>query len=387
MQLMKIKDSVQQIAEAVAAILKMEVEVADVRMVRVAGTGMAQQGVLSSIVGQYIYQSVLQTGEAAIVKNPGNHSVCKPCSFYGKCLEMGEICCPIIVDGKSVGVIGLLAFNEEQRWRLFQDEEAVISFLQKMADLIASKLREYRIYKEQQITVKKLTTVMDYLDKGVISVDNYDRVTHINSKAKQDLGISRLSDQNELNRKIQLVLGVLRNKGNDLTNKKICLDICGEEKEFIISRTPIVVNQAIVETLITLDSLDQMVQIVQNKGGNEKEKVLNHILGSSKDVVRCKEMAVKIAGTDSTALILGESGTGKSCLPVLSTRPANAGTADLFRSTAGPFRSNYWRASCLVTKKGRSQVREKEERSESLKWLTAEPSFLMKSETCLCTYR
>lgn len=87
-RLLNIRDTVQQVAEAVAAVLKVEVEIADEHLMRVADTGKAQMNVLRTMAGEdHVYQSALRTGEPLIIQNPGFNEICKPCMHYGNCRE------------------------------------------------------------------------------------------------------------------------------------------------------------------------------------------------------------------------------------------------------------------------------------------------------------
>lgn len=143
MRLADIQKTVQQIAEAVAAVVKVEVEIADDQLMRVAGTGKTQRNVLRSMAGEdFAYQWTMRTGQALVIRDPGHEEVCKPCVHREACPETGEISCPIFLDDKPIGVIGLLAFDRDQRERLFENQANIINFLEKMADLLAAKLKD-----------------------------------------------------------------------------------------------------------------------------------------------------------------------------------------------------------------------------------------------------
>lgn len=132
MPLCEIQESVQQIAEAVASVLQVEVEIADHELVRIAGTGRTQAGILRTMAGEdHVYRSSLFAGQPVVIANPGADERCGPCIHFGNCAETGEICCPIRLDGNDIGVIGLLAFDQKQRERLFADVDAILHFLQK----------------------------------------------------------------------------------------------------------------------------------------------------------------------------------------------------------------------------------------------------------------
>ncbi|WP_426983802.1 sigma-54 interaction domain-containing protein [Brevibacillus borstelensis] len=165
MSLREIADSVQQIAEAVASVLHVEVEIADHQLLRIAGTGKTEPGRLQAMAGEdFVYQAALRTGQPVVIDSPGTDPLCRPCMHYGNCAETGEICCPIRVNGIGVGVIGLLAFDQKQRDRLFSDVDSIFLFLQKMAELIAMQIKEHQMYREQQLALERLQAAMQQDD-------------------------------------------------------------------------------------------------------------------------------------------------------------------------------------------------------------------------------
>ncbi|MFY0546043.1 sigma 54-interacting transcriptional regulator [Brevibacillus sp. H7] len=311
MPLLDIQETVQQIAEAVASVLKVEVEIADQHLVRIAGTGRTQPGILRTMAGEdFVYQSSLCTGEPVVITRPGEDELCRPCEHYGHCKETGEICCPIKVDGKGIGVIGLLAFDQAQRDRLFLDVHSILNFLQKIAELIATKVKEHEMYQEQQLTLKKLLVVMDDLDKAVITVDQQDRLIQLNNRARQYL---RLPDSGEAaDRQAKEVIRTIREAdASGVTPKKVVLAVAGQRKEFIFAIKPIDLDGRTVEWVITLDDVNEVVAIAKQVGGLERANEFDRILGNSPAITQAKEVAMRVAQSDSTVLLRGESGSGK----------------------------------------------------------------------------
>ena len=92
MDLMDIQPVVQRIADAIAAVLKIEVEIANHHFIRVAGTGEQKISILHKMEGDLVYQSAIRTGQPVIIENPGYEQVCERCRFYENCSETGEIC-------------------------------------------------------------------------------------------------------------------------------------------------------------------------------------------------------------------------------------------------------------------------------------------------------
>ena len=117
-----IKTTVQQTADAIAAALKIEVEIADADLIRVAGTGKYKSRSGSPMNDGFVYRHVMKTGDAVIIDNPGYNGLCQPCPCRGNCLELAEVAIPIRVEDKIIGVIGLVSFDEEQTERLMETQ-------------------------------------------------------------------------------------------------------------------------------------------------------------------------------------------------------------------------------------------------------------------------
>ncbi len=138
----KIKHTVQKTAEAIADALKIEVEIADSSLLRVASTGQYKELCGNFMVEGFVYEHVLHTGNTVIIEKPGAHELCKPCPHIGNCCESGEIAAPILLGDKPVGVIGLIGFDAVQAKQLMDNKEWIVQFLVKMAVLIASNLSD-----------------------------------------------------------------------------------------------------------------------------------------------------------------------------------------------------------------------------------------------------
>lgn len=79
MPLREIQERVQQIAEAVASVLQVEVEIADHQLLRIAGTGQTQPGVLRTMAGEdHVYRASLFAGQPVVITHPGEDDRCKP---------------------------------------------------------------------------------------------------------------------------------------------------------------------------------------------------------------------------------------------------------------------------------------------------------------------
>ena len=75
-------------------------------------------------------------------------------------------------------------------------------------------------------------------------------------------------------------------------------------------------------------------------------------MGESEPVCRVKEILRRMAATESPVLLIGETGTGRSCSPTRSTAPPSGAAVPSWPSTWRPCRRICWRASCSATRRG-----------------------------------
>jgi transcriptional regulator with GAF, ATPase, and Fis domain len=184
-----IQSTVQQTAEAIRDVLKIEVEVVDADMVRIATTGQYEEQCGQIMVEGFVYQHVLKTGKTVVVENPGYHELCKPCPRQGQCSEDAEIAAPIMVDNKPIGVIGLVSFNPQQTNHLLENKDWLLRFIEKMAELISSTISTSVAVEEAAAPLLNLDDMeREAIIKALAGVSGLARSKE---KAAELLGISR----------------------------------------------------------------------------------------------------------------------------------------------------------------------------------------------------
>ena len=114
MDLIKIVSNVQKISEAISSVIRVDVTVVDNNYNRIAGTGRYRNCIGEKVNEKSAFGFALTQGESFIIENPRKHFTCLECENVQNCKEFAEVCCPIHVGNDTVGVIGLIAFEEEQ---------------------------------------------------------------------------------------------------------------------------------------------------------------------------------------------------------------------------------------------------------------------------------
>ncbi|QFT87706.1 Transcriptional regulatory protein ZraR [Bacillus sp. THAF10] len=307
MDLMEIQPAVQRIADAIAAVLKIEVEIANKHFIRVAGTGEQKSSVLHKMEGDLVYQSALRTGGPVIIENPGYEEVCERCKFYQNCSETGEICTPITYKGQPIGVIGLLAFNEEQRRRLFENKEDILSFLYKMAELLSSKLHEHEMVEQLTRSSEKMARLINLVNEGIVVLDGNGIIQETNVKARILLEIEE--EACELPPNVRSLFKEIV-QDTAVEHQPFTVEINGRSKSFFIVKQKLSSIGRYTEFLLILQDIHEIQYLAEKVTKNQK-RAFDKIVGTSAQIKEVKEYAYNVSQSPSTILIQGESGTGK----------------------------------------------------------------------------
>lgn len=138
--LMKIQPFIQAYVQAIASILESDVTVVDNELIRVAGTGDYLAEIGSTVSHGNFFQKVLSTGEYGIIRDVAEDPNCVGCEKRSYCRELANLAYPIFQEQTVVGVISIIAFQEEQRENLLRNTAKLEEFLKYMSVLLESKL-------------------------------------------------------------------------------------------------------------------------------------------------------------------------------------------------------------------------------------------------------
>lgn len=315
--LWEIKETAQDIAEAITAAIGIEVEIIDDQLIIVAGTGrytekIGQLEEDGNIESGYIYSHILKTGEEYVVADAQSDD------FYRACeQELAEVCCPITSGSRIIGLIGLVAFTEAQRSLLLQRQRELMVFLRRMAYLLSGKVSETKMANE-------LKSIIDTIHHGVIAVDRQGFITLSNETAEKLIGLGRSR--------------LIGHHLNSIWPESPVMDVIAtgagyKDREEMYRRhtdtaavlhvfttvTPILSHkypadrQAVGAVVSFRDAADvhKLVYEITEKG---EDSSLHEMIGRSERIEEVKAYADKVSRSNSTILITGESGTGKGLL-------------------------------------------------------------------------
>lgn len=308
-----IRADVQQVAEAVAAALGVEVEIVDEELRVVGGTGPYRRRVGDQEEAGYMYERVLTTGAYYVVPEPASDPTYDPSVRRGTTLERAELCCPISLGPQIIGVMGLVAFDDAQRARLLSQADHLLQFMGRMADLLAGRLQADMARQHLAETSSRLEAILGSLHEGVLSVDRHGVITHCNSAAGLILGQeeSRLVGQ-----PVAAVLpdsGIVRvlETGKGYVEEEEVCQTGDRPLHLVVTSTPIPGTGGAVALF---RDIGQVRRLVYNLGLGARAVTFDEIRGVSAALREVGAQARQIAHSPATVLITGESGTGKDML-------------------------------------------------------------------------
>ena len=301
-----IQQAVIKYAHLIEQVTKVDVEIVDTKLKRIAGTGMKNMNLSKSMASEgNIYNHVLKTGQPCYIDNPREHELCKACLKKDNCHELLELVMPIDVSGEIIGVIGLICFNEAAKSRVTSNFTLYWEFTRTIADFISAKAFEHQDTVRTMRRMGVLNKVISHVSEGLLLLRQDGFIQGANTSAREQLSCNNLEgtrvsveetgdmilDQKEyaitLNKRRLYVVGDMISVHSDSTDYD---DI------FLFTNI-----KNIKSTIYKLTNLNP-----------KQEK--SQIVGNTAAMVALKKKIQKIAESSSTVLITGESGTGKDLI-------------------------------------------------------------------------
>ena len=198
------------------------------------------------------------------------------------------------------------------------DERTNLLSVKFLQDFVYSSKKVVKALETTDSIKKQLNTILNVINDGIVGIDNNGRIMFRNENAKK-LFNSRHNGSRAGNKEINLddildfdakaLLGKnfgLYRKVHEITGKKI-----------LLTMMPIIrngENNGVIITFKDLSEIIEMENIVRTnlrKRGHTPKYEFSNIVGKSRVIDETKEIAEKLAKSNSTLLLIGESGSGK----------------------------------------------------------------------------
>lgn len=301
-----VQDEVTKYAKVLSNVLEMDVEIVDIGLNRIAGTGIFQGKINENILAEgYVYKNVIETGKQQIIENPGQHKLCKRCLKKGNCEEKLELSSPIKLDKEIIGVIGLICSTEEKKNLLMKKMDYHLEFLNQISEFIAAKVNEYLNGERNKIIINNLEQIIDSVDTGIIMTSDIGEIVHINNTAIKQLKLfnKNLYKSIEIKSKNEFIMGEEE------------FDVKIGDKDFSLLGHLVDINTSLSPyNHVFIFNQIKKIRDIYNLNNGDNVITTEDILGKSKIMRSLKEKIKKIGNSNSTVLITGESGTGKELI-------------------------------------------------------------------------
>ncbi len=316
--LANIREIAQQVGDAIAAVLDIDVEIVDADLTRIAGTGKYRGYVGHSLaVDGASYKAVLATGQGMVLTRPGREPVCDSCPRQRTCDEMAELSAPVRLDERVIGVIGLLCFDETQRARLLSRLDSHQAFIERMAILLAGKAAEQHLWEQERLAAEIAELLLDHVGHPVVAIDREGTLIHRNVLADRLLGINEpaksIPEATSRFPALRFLEQVI-STNTPFDEREMFLDFDGSERPYMVSSNLLGSEHRILGAMAAFRPVEELHHWAYKITECNIDLQFDHIIGRSSAIKRLKEQAVKVAQSRSTVLIVGESGTGKELL-------------------------------------------------------------------------
>ncbi|KPU45706.1 alginate biosynthesis transcriptional regulatory protein AlgB [Oxobacter pfennigii] len=186
MLLAEIKNDAIKFAEVISKILEVDVLIVDNNLKTISNTYHYPDKPMTihrmSIIGQ-----VITSGNTITIDDKDDYATCRECSDFMKCDMKGFICVPIRYKGAVVGAIALIV-PEHKIPHVFSNVNNSIEFLERMADLLSSKIQNSDDYNNLNLIKREREVIMDSIDYAMVSMDELGYITYYNKRFKQYFG-------------------------------------------------------------------------------------------------------------------------------------------------------------------------------------------------------
>lgn len=312
-KLAQIEDFAQQVAEAISAVVQLEVAMIDETLRLCVGTGVYRNKRNMVFDPNSASGVVVRRGRPVFIRYPREDSICQGCGHRLECPDLADLCYPIIVDGETVGNIALVALTEQQQQSLLGNEYKLLPFLEKMAGLIAHAIHATMMTQRVSGLKEQLEAVVNSINEGILYLSRQGKVMYANRSAAILLGTDL---HNLAGKPVEQLFTGGRRILEVLTNQhpveiELFAAGTGGRLQLYGTVTPLICRGQEPGLVISFRDMTVVPQMVRNFISKERRFTFHDIQGTSPALTAVKHKAMQIARGDSSVVILGESGTGK----------------------------------------------------------------------------
>ncbi len=321
-ELKRIQSFLQQVAGAFAGVVDIEIGIFSSDLEVIAGSGYFEKEVGTVYDEGCMTHKVLSSSsdDSIFVENTAHAVCCTECDYSERCEVLAFVMRPIIYGESKIGTISLLALTEQHRRKLLNHYDKMQDFLSKLCNLILISINEKKMESKITTLMNQFKDVINSIYEGVIAINNQGIVTNVNQAAEEMLQIDHNSVYrthiNNLFPDFVVEDALNRNEHTDsdlyYVNEVSYAGPNNKTLYLFYNITPMYEDGRVSGAVLTFRKKEEVEEMANRIMKENKKCTFAGIIGTSNEISEIKEKMKLIAATDSTVLIYGETGTGKS---------------------------------------------------------------------------
>ncbi len=321
-ELKSIQGFLQQVTAAFAGVVDIEIGVINKELEVIAGSGYFEKEVGATYDEGCMTHKIMSSAdeESIFVENTSHAVCCTECDYSGQCNVLAFLMQPITFNEQKIGTISLLALNEQHRRKLINHYDKMQDFLNKLCNIIVMSLNEKKMENKVASLMNQFKDVINSTYEGIIAINTHGKITNINLAAEKILGLKHHSQQG---RHINLLFPDFRvadaiSMQNDAGSERYYgkeiryVDSEKEELRLFCNITLMHEDEQVSGVVLSFRKKEEVEEMATRIMKENKKRTFSGIIGTSSEITEIKNKMKMISSTDSTVLIRGETGTGKS---------------------------------------------------------------------------
>ena len=321
-ELKRIQSFLQQVTGAFAGVVDIEIGIISSNLEVIAGSGYFEKEVGAVYDEGCMTHKIVSSAsdESIFVENTAHAVCCAECEYSERCEVLAFVMRPIVYGDEKIGSISLLALTEQHRRKLLNHYEKMQDFLSKLGNIILISLNEKRMESKVTSLMNQFKDVINSIYEGVIAINNQGIITNMNHAAEEMLDLEYNSEsRNHINDLfpdfvVEDAISKYNSAGEDLYYVNEVSYTGPENKTLYLfyNVTPMYEDGRVSGAVLTFRKKEEVEEMATRIMKENKKSTFSGIIGASTEINEIKEKMRLIASTDSTVLIRGETGTGKS---------------------------------------------------------------------------
>lgn len=216
---------------------------------------------------------------------------------------------PILVGPEEnvEGGVYFASFDKEQKKLIETKEDQLLLCIEKISNLIASKLEQEDLVDQMRVLNNNLTYVVETMEEGALLISSNGEIRHINKLAKIYLHL----DEPKLGEMLlQDVKEVAENTVKTHRNNIREIHRTVDDFQFLLQVKSLYVNESDGDVLCIISPFSQIQEQINQTEG-DTNGIENQLVFADKKMRELVSQATVTARHNTNVLITGESGTGK----------------------------------------------------------------------------